>query len=85
LKFRQPGQGTTQELKEKDFRRELDTRERKFELEKQKDTAWLAKEEEKVDVPLLLKNQAEIDIEKLQNFDDKDVEIEDSDGFDSSS
>lgn len=77
LKFRQPGQATTQEIKQKNFRAELEAKENKYLLEKDKTTAWLAKEEEKVDVKLLLKNQPEIDIEKIQSkYDDRDVDVD---------
>ena len=85
LKFRQVGQASKTEIAQKDLRHELDQREAKYVLEKSKTTAWLADEETKVDVPLLLKNQPELDVEKLQQYDDKDVEVNDSDDFDSSS
>lgn len=84
LKFRQVGQASKTEIAQKDLRHELDQREAKYVLEKSKTTAWLADEETKVDVPLLLKNQPELDVEKLQQYDDKDVEVNDSDDFDSS-
>lgn len=88
LKFRQTGQATTEELRQRDFRAELEQKERKFLLEKDKSTAWMAKEESKVNVPLLLKNQPELRAEELEQFDDDDVELDknnsDSDGFDSS-
>lgn len=84
LKFRQVGQASKNEIAQKDLRHELDQREAKYVLEKSKTTAWLAEEETKIDVPLLLKNQPELDVEKLQQYDDKDVEVNDSDDFDSS-
>lgn len=87
LKFRQPGQGIGDEVQQRDFRAELEKKEWQHTMAKSKDTAWLAKEEQKVDVPLLLKNQPEIDTEKIKKYDDSDVEVEDSDedsDFDSS-
>lgn len=87
LKFRQPGQGVAEEIQQRDFRVELEKKEWQYTMAKSKDTAWLVKEEQKVDVPLLLKNQPDIDTEKIKKFDDSDVEVdysdEDSD-FDSS-
>ena len=95
LKFRQIGQASVAELKQKDFKQELDQKEQKYALENDKATAWMAKEEAKSSVaapaPLLLKMAPEIAV--AQKYDDADVE-EDSDsssaadsddGFDSSS
>lgn len=84
LKFRQFGQASHEEVNQRDLRSELEQRENKFVLEKDKTTAWLAKEEANIDVPLLLKNQPEMDSEKLQQYDDKDVEVDSDDDFDSS-
>lgn len=84
LKFRQVGQSSAAELQQKDFRHELDQRELKYTYEKDKKTAWLAQQEEKVDVPLLLRNQPELDVAKLEKYDDKDVEVEEDSDFDSS-
>lgn len=84
LKFRQLGQASEQEVSQKNLRYELEQKETKYVLEKDKNTAWLAKEEAKIDVPLLLKNQPELDSERLEKYDDKDAEVEDSDDFDSS-
>lgn len=86
LKYRQTGQGTTAEVQRKDFKADLEEKERKYLLENNKNTAWMAKEESKVNVPLLLENKVELD--EAQQFDDDDVELgnkdDDSDGFDSS-
>jgi protein CWC15 len=84
LKFRQFGQASHEEVNQRDLRSELEQRENKFVLEKDKTTAWLAKEEANIDVPLLLKNQPEMDSKKLQQYDDKDVEVDSDDDFDSS-
>lgn len=89
LKYRQAGQASGAEVKQKDFRAELAQKEQKYLLEKDKTTAWMAKEESKVNVPLLLKETAEAvqDDELHKTYDDEDVELNnnDSDGFDSSS
>ncbi len=86
LKFRQVGQSTVAEMKERDLRTEIDKNENAQINEKNKTIALITNEERKVDVPLLLKNKPEIDPESLRKYDDADVENdeESGDGFDSS-
>ena len=101
LKFRQIGQASIQELKQRDLREELEKKEHKYVLENDKTTAWQAKEELNQPPPtkptstLLIKDTAvenntasEINVEALRKYDDSDVEEgeeEEDDGFDSSS
>lgn len=86
LKFRQVGQATVDEMRERDLKTEIDAKEEAFIAEKNKSFALITNEEKKVNVPLLLKNKPEVNPEALQKYDDADVEDDDAsgDGFDSS-
>jgi protein CWC15 len=86
LKFRQIGQATVQELKQKDFKKELDLKEQKNLLESDKTTAWMAKDEESIahpPAPLLLKFTSDVPVASTlniaQKYDDADVDDIDSD------
>lgn len=81
LKFRQRGQSSEEESKVKNFREELETKEKKYSSATTKDI-WLAKEEEKVDIKLLLANDSTTSNQK--EYDDSDVSVAsstDSDSF----
>ena len=88
LKVRQFGQNTADELRDKDFREEIESREEAHIKEKNRALALITEEERKVDVPLLLLNKPEIDPVVLQKYDDADAEVDydekSDDGFDSS-
>lgn len=74
MKLRQYGQGSQEELKQKreSFKEELATKEKKFLLSKDVSTAWMAKEVQKLDIPLLLKDQP--DLQAIdQEYDDADI------------
>lgn len=88
LKVRQFGQNTVEELRNRDFREEIESREEAHTKERNRTLALITEEERKVDVPLLLMNKPEIDPVVLQKYDDADAEVdyeENDDGFDSSS
>jgi hypothetical protein len=81
LKFRQRGQSSQEESRVKAFREELEAKEKMYVSATTKDI-WLAKEEEKVDVKLLLANDTTTPNQK--DYDDSDVSItssKDSDSF----
>ncbi len=84
LKFRQVGQSTVEEMRERDLKSEIDLKETTHINEKNKSFALITNEEKKVDVPLLLKNKPEIVPESLQKYDDADVDDRSDDGFGSS-
>lgn len=85
LKYRQIGQFTEDELKNKDFKHELDTKEQQFDNQKNKTMSLILNEEKKIDVTLLIKNQPEYNTETLKKYDDADInENESDDDFDSS-
>lgn len=84
LKFRQVGQATETEMKEKDLKHELSKKEAEISLDKRDAIAMIENEEKKVDVTLLLKDKPEINEEVLKKYDDADIDAGSSDGFDSS-
>lgn len=88
LKVRQFGQNTAEELRDRDFREEIEAKEDAHIKEKNRTLALITEEERKVDVPLLLMNKPEIDPVVLQKYDDADAEVDyeekSDDGFDSS-
>ena len=85
LKFRQLGQHSESELKNKDFRSDLEQKERSYEQQSKQPLSRIMQEERQVDVTLLLKNKPEIDLEVLKKYDDGDVNEGESDAdFDSS-
>lgn len=87
LKFRQPGQGTAEDIRAKDLKYELELKEQKHEFEKNKAFNTLLNEEKKVDVALLLKDRPEVNVDDLkEKYDDADIDEGNSDDeFDSSS
>jgi protein CWC15 len=86
LKFRQIGQSSTEEMKLKDLKYELETKEELNLIDKKSAISMIENEEKKVDVILLLKNKPDIDPELLKKYDDADINNSGSeDGFDSSS
>ena len=73
-------------MRNKDFRSDLDLKERAYEQQSKQALSRIMQEEKQVDVTMLLKNKPEIDQEVLKKYDDGDVnegESEDGD-FDSS-
>lgn len=86
LKFRQIGQSSVEEMREKDLRQELEKNEQINSVDKNNTMSLIQDEEKKVDVTLLLKNKPELDEEVLKKYDDADVDDDRSDGsFDESS
>lgn len=83
LKYRQVGQSTTTEIKEKNFRTELETKEKKYASIGSSKDVWFSKEEEKADVQLLLTNEASNSNNNKEYNDDSDVSVSstDSDSF----
>jgi len=72
-------------LKNKDFRSDLEQKERVYEQQSKQSLSRIMQEERQVDVTLLLKNKPEIDLEVLKKYDDCDVNEGESDNdFDSS-
>ena len=85
MKFRQLGQHSESELKNKDFRSDLDQKQRSYEQQSKQPLSRIIQEERQVDVTLLLKNKPDIDPEALKKYDDGDVNEGESDAdFDSS-
>eukprot|EP01039_Chlorochromonas_danica_P006508 gene6508-7177_t len=74
MKFRQYGQGSQEELKDKReaFKEELAAKEKKFLLSKDITTAWMAKEVQKLNIPLLLQDQPDLEAVD-QQYDDEDI------------
>eukprot|EP00602_Paraphysomonas_sp_CaronLab_P001113 CAMPEP_0185018338 /NCGR_PEP_ID=MMETSP1103-20130426/1096_1 /TAXON_ID=36769 /ORGANISM="Paraphysomonas bandaiensis, Strain Caron Lab Isolate" /LENGTH=231 /DNA_ID=CAMNT_0027548117 /DNA_START=15 /DNA_END=710 /DNA_ORIENTATION=+ len=88
LKFRQVGQSSETEMKERDVLHELEKREFDHLSEKNKMIAQIESEEKKVDTVALLKNHAEIssNCNEDNEYNDADIDYHDQDdGFDSSS
>lgn len=72
-------------MKNKDFRSDLEQKERSYEQQSKQPLSRIIQEERQVDVTLLLKNKPEIDLEVLKKYDDGDVNEGESDAdFDSS-
>jgi hypothetical protein len=72
-------------LKNKDFRSDLDQKQRSYEQQSKQPLSRIMQEERQVDVTLLLKNKPDIDPEVLKKYDDGDVNEGESDAdFDSS-
>lgn len=81
LKYRQVGQSSKEELKNKNLKDDLEGREHKYLLSNNKETKWMVKEEEKkVDVKTILSEKPQINFEDVQQkYDDADIDVNDSD------
>jgi protein CWC15 len=81
LKYRQIGQSSKDELKNKNLKDDLEGREHKYLLSNNKETKWMVKEEEKkVDVNTILSEKPKINFEEVQKkYDDADIDVNDSD------
>ena len=96
IKYRQLCQNSSEEVRDKDFRKDLEEKELKYlQDEDQAALSFLAEEEKKVNVQLLLKDKPELDPDSLKKYDDADIDIgndsdssrdsgKEADGFDSS-
>lgn len=99
LKYRQIGQASQEELKQKQqqttssssssayLKESLEQREFKYTLGNNKETKWMVKEaEEKVNVKEILSEKPVVNFETIkQKYDDADIDVDDDDDEDDSS